>query len=65
MWQLDPADRDRNEVLALFADQLTLGQKFAQVFADPALDNLPESLVIFFDLQDHESALFFNTDANT
>ena len=36
-----------------FADQLALGEKFAQVITDPALDDLPETLVIFFDLQDH------------
>ena len=51
--QLDPADGDLDQVLALLADQLALGEELAQVVADPALDDLPEALVIFFDLQDH------------
>jgi hypothetical protein len=42
-------------VLALLADQLALGQELAQVVADSSFDDLPEALVVFFDLQDHTS----------
>jgi hypothetical protein len=51
--QLDPAHGDGDEVLALLADQLALGEELAQVLADPAFDDLAEALVIFFDLEDH------------
>jgi hypothetical protein len=40
-------------MLALLADQLALGQKLAQIVANPALDDLPESLVILFNLENH------------
>jgi hypothetical protein len=40
-------------VLAFLADQLALGEELAQVLPDPALDDLPEALVIFFDLENH------------
>jgi len=53
MRQLDPAHGDADEVLALLADQLTLGEELPQVVADASLDDLAEALVIFFDLQDH------------
>ena len=52
--QLDAADGDADQVLALLADQLALGEELAQVLPDPALDDLAEALVIFFDLQDHD-----------
>src|SRR5262245_54270191 len=54
--QLDATHRDRNEMLAFLADQLALGEEFAQVLPDPALDDLAEALVIFFDLQDQLTA---------
>jgi hypothetical protein len=44
-------------VLAFLADQLALGEKPAQVFADSALDDMPKSLVIFFDLENHKIPL--------
>ena len=53
MRQLDPAHGDGDQVLAFLADQLALGEEFAQVVTDAALDDLPEALVIFFDLKDH------------
>src|SRR4051794_35879510 len=56
MRQLDPPDRDADQVLALLADQLPLGEELAEVLPDPALHDLPEPLMIFFDLEDHETA---------
>ena len=53
MRQLDSAHGNADEMLALFADEFALGEKFAQVVANPALDDLPKPLVIFFDLQHH------------
>jgi hypothetical protein len=41
-------------VFPLLADQFTLGEEFAQVLPDPAFHDLPEALVIFFDLQNHK-----------
>ena len=43
----------RDQVLAFLADQLALGEELAQVVADASFDDLPEALVIFFDLEDH------------
>jgi hypothetical protein len=51
MRQLDPAHGNADQVLALFADQLALGQKFAQIFPDASFDDLAKALVIFFDLK--------------
>ncbi len=53
MRQLDAAHGDGDQVLALFADQLALGEKLPQIVADAAFDDLPKTLVIFFDLEDH------------
>src|SRR5439155_12414581 len=36
MWQLDPAHGNADQVLALLADQLALGEKFAQILTNPA-----------------------------
>ena len=55
MRQIDPAHRDGDQVLALFANQLALGEELAKVLTDPAFDDLPETLVIFVNLQDHVS----------
>src|SRR4051812_13919286 len=55
MRQFDPAHWNADQVLAFFADQFPLGQEFAQILSDPALNDLPETLVIFFDLEDHFS----------
>ena len=41
-------------MLPLAPDQLTLGEKFAQIIPNPAFHDLPETLMIFFDLEDHE-----------
>src|SRR5688500_11828580 len=51
--QVDAADGDGDEVLALFADQLALGEELAKVFADAPFDDLAEALMIFVNLQDH------------
>ncbi len=61
MRQLDAAHGDADQVLAFFADQFALGEKFAQIVADPAFDDLPEALMIFFDLEDHDFANSFST----
>ena len=53
MRQLNAAHRNADQVLALLADQLAFGEELAQILPDPALDDLPETLVIFFDLEDH------------
>ena len=50
---LNAVHRDGDDVVTILADQLTLGKEFAQVAADPALDDLPEALVVLFDLEDH------------
>ena len=55
--QFDPAHRDADQVLTLFADQLPFGEKFPQIVADAPLDDLSKSLVIFFDFQDHDKTL--------
>jgi hypothetical protein len=71
MRKLDPAHGDADQMFAFLADQFALGEKFAQVFTDPALDDLPETLVIFFDLQNHDysnlvqTSDFTNTAANS
>ena len=39
---------------SLFADEFALGEKFAQIVADSAFDDLPKALMIFFDLEDHK-----------
>jgi hypothetical protein len=53
MRKLDPADGDGDEMFAFLADQLTFSEKPAQVFADSAFDDMPKTLVVFFDFQDH------------
>jgi len=60
--QLDAAHRNADQVLAFLADQFTLGEELAQVLPDPALDDLPETLVIFFDLQYHVVKPRINAD---
>src|SRR5437762_8793050 len=58
MRQLDSAHGNRDQMLSFLADELALGKEFAQILPDPALDDLPETLVIFFDLEDHASRTF-------
>jgi len=53
MRQIDSAYGNRDEVLALFADQFAFGEELAKVLAYPAFDDLPEALVIFVNLEDH------------
>jgi len=50
MGEFDAAEGDADEVLSLFSDEFALGEEFAQVVADSSFDDLPEALVIFFDL---------------
>ena len=63
MRQFNPAQRNADQMFPLLADQFPLGQKLAQIVPNPPFDDLPESLVIFFDLQDHCS-LFKNIAPN-
>src|SRR5690606_37036001 len=50
---VDVVNRDRDEPLALAADELAAREKAPQVLADLAADDLPEALVVLFDLVDH------------
>src|ERR1700685_915828 len=54
MRQLDPTHGNADQVLSLFADQLTFGEKLPQIVANAALDDLAKTLVVFFDLEDHK-----------
>src|SRR5262245_13313411 len=52
---LDLRDRNADKILPLFADQFSLRDVLLQVLLDLAPDDLPESQVVLFDIENHMS----------
>jgi hypothetical protein len=50
MRQFNAPHGNADEMLALPADQLPLGEEFSQVVPDTTLDDLAKALMVFFDL---------------
>ena len=50
---VNAVDRDADEVLALLANQLPACQEMSQFLANLSLNDLTESLVVLFNLQNH------------
>src|SRR5262249_19788737 len=50
---LDLRDRNADKILPLFADQFSLRDVLLQVLLDLAPDDLPESQVVLFDIENH------------
>src|SRR5215831_142389 len=48
---------DADEVAALFSDELTVGDELAQLFFNPSPDDLLETVVVLFDLENHKSSI--------